>query len=612
MKSFEENSRETKSTRNARTRADREHTDRNRRRNRSRRRHRESPAHVRPESAKWKVTRLIDERTGNSCLGVDFPTRLNGRAFEVMDDDLVEQPAKIRNQLKKRGAAFQGTKKQQIAFVKELLNEASSETLILAMKPGFRKDGFILGNRMFGAAQGKYRWKTVSQNLGSEEIGDTRGDFDAWTRDVGTMALKSYPLSFGILVGLAACIPSYVRLRMEDSADLQPLLSETATFNFEGDSGSGRTSIARAVAGLIGPPHLIGKWDFTRRGLEEWAESRNDLPCGLDDTESHVDDGLSLKTALRYVTQIIPKGVSKHMAKKAVNADLPMLYWSNCGLTTSPPNMEKTARDIGWNRTDGERARFICIPVSPVSKGGIFDGFNGSDAKRVELGKSAIKQLERGIAQNYGLIFPKWIKFLLNQDYSKRLIELAELFVNRVAGHGDGWDVRHARKFGLLYAVGRLAIQAGILPWPGNWPRKAVTRCYRRALRAIRTEQQVAKKTVTLIASSSADRERFIRTGSKTSAVINLPESSYGIRTRYRGKQVLALRDGTMRMLAGGHKTSRIVIAQLETARLLRGGHGRRRTTQLPVRIRVAGKTISKPRFLLIDLRRLRSHVKSP
>jgi hypothetical protein len=54
---------------------------------------------------------------GDSCLGFDFPTRLHGRAFEVIDDDLAEQPGKVRARLKKRGAAFKGTKKGQIACV---------------------------------------------------------------------------------------------------------------------------------------------------------------------------------------------------------------------------------------------------------------------------------------------------------------------------------------------------------------------------------------------------------------------------------------------------------------------------------------------------------------
>ncbi len=89
----------------------------------------------------WKVTPLIDERTGDTCLGIDFPHRLGRAGFEIIDDDLAEEPGKVRQRLKKRGAVFSGTKKDQIRFVAALLRAAGRETGILAMKPGWRKDG---------------------------------------------------------------------------------------------------------------------------------------------------------------------------------------------------------------------------------------------------------------------------------------------------------------------------------------------------------------------------------------------------------------------------------------------------------------------------------------
>jgi hypothetical protein len=562
-------------------------------------------------SVDWKVSRLVDERSSDSCLGFDFPTRLHGRAFEVVDDDLAEQPGRVRAKLKKRGAAFVGNKKQQIGFVKTLISKVPSEPLILAMKPGFRADGFILGKRMLGSGRGKYRWRSDSKNLGAADIGDRDGSRHAWARDVGKTAVKSSSLSCGLLIALASCVPSYIEWRMIGSTKLTPLLSETGTFNFEGESGSGKTNIARAASGLSGPPHLIARWDFTRRGLEEYAESRNDVALVLDDTETHVEDGISLKTALRHVTQVIPKRVSKHISKMAEKADLPPLCWSNFGLTTSPPDLEKMAQSIGWKRTDGERVRFISIPVSSVSKGGIFDRLEGTDAKRVEIGKRLTQRLERGIAQNYGIVFPLWVKFLLATDRSKQLVELVESFVRRMAGHGNGWDARYARKFGVLYAVGRLAVEAGILPWPRAWPFKAVARCYRRAIGAIRSEQVLADKVIRLLASLATDPKRVVPVQPGGPAVIRFGDLTLGLLTKYRGKGVLAVRDETLCGLAGSRAVAKTTIKELQLGQLLLGGHGQRRTTQLPVRIYVAEKKIKKPRFWVIDLQQLRKHVKT-
>ena len=562
---------------------------------------------------KWRITRLVDERTGDSCLGFHFPTRLHGRAFEVIDDDLAEQPGKVRARLKKRGAAFKGTKKNQIAFVKKLLNRMSPKPRILAMKPGFRDDGFILGKVKLGSARGRYRWNSSAQHLGAQDIGDRHGNRDAWVQDVGKVAVRSSSLSCGLMIGLASCIPGYIAWRMRGSAHLTPLISETAIFNFEGESGSGKTNIARAVAGLIGPPtfDLIAKWDFTRRGLEELAESRNDLPLVLDDTETHVDDNtMSLKTALRHATQIIPKGTSKHLSKKAEKVDLPVLFWSNFGLATSSPDFEKIAESIGWKRTDGERARFICVPVPDVSKAGIFDRLEGTAPQRVEQGIELTKVLERGIAQNYGLIFPLWIEYLLAADRSARLVELVGKFVGRVTRDGDGWDKRYARKFGINYAVGQLAVEAGILPWPENWPFKAVARCYRRAIRAIRSDQVLADKTIRLVASVSADPARFVQVKTGAPVPIRFGDRTLGLRTTYRHRKVLAVRDEALRGLAGSRSVAKAVIKELQQQKLLVGGQGGRRTTQLPLKINVAGKKIDKPRCWLIDLRRLLKHEK--
>jgi hypothetical protein len=49
------------------------------------------------EAGEWKAVRLIDERTGNSYVGIDFPRRQHGPGFESFDDDWIEQPRRIRD-----------------------------------------------------------------------------------------------------------------------------------------------------------------------------------------------------------------------------------------------------------------------------------------------------------------------------------------------------------------------------------------------------------------------------------------------------------------------------------------------------------------------------------
>ena len=331
------------------------------------------------ELGEWKAARLIDERTGNSYVGIDFPRRLRDPGFEIFDDDLIDQPQRIRDFLKKRGAAMFGTKAAQIDFVRRLLVKMSPDVVTLAMKPGMRgKDGFVLGKRMFGTAKGRYRWKSQSESHGRGELGDRCGERDNWNRDVGEVALKSTPLTFGLCLSLACPLPSYVRANRGVR-----LLPETAVFNLSGESGSGKSSIVRAAAGLFGPPDLIGKWDFTRRGLEEYSESRNDLLEVLDDLETHTEEASSLRTALRHTNQVITSGQSKLMSRYA---ELPSLSWTTFGLTSSPEGIDKIAEQIGWKRTDGQRARLIDFPVPQLANAGIFDGLEGDAMEKIEKG----------------------------------------------------------------------------------------------------------------------------------------------------------------------------------------------------------------------------------
>jgi len=281
----------------------------------------------------WKATRLIDERSGNSCIGIDFPRRQPGKGFEVFDDDLAEQPKKIRSLLKGRGAAFSGTKAQQIRLIQRLLKEMAPEPSTLAMRPGFRgPDGFVLGKFMVGTAAEKFRGRSPPGAAAQGEIGDCGGSKDQWDEHVGKVALHSTFLTFGLSLSLACPLPSYVLARSN-----QRLLSETAVFNLSGGSGSGKTSVVRAAAGVFGPPHLVRKWDFSRRGLEEQMEARNDLLAAFDDLETHTDEAGLLKTALRHINQIPTSGQSKLLSERA---DMPLLSWSSFGLTSSPESID--------------------------------------------------------------------------------------------------------------------------------------------------------------------------------------------------------------------------------------------------------------------------------
>jgi Domain of unknown function (DUF927) len=551
------------------------------------------------EAGEWKAVRLIDERTGNSYVGIDFPRRQRDPGFEIFDDDLIDQPKRIRDLLKKRGAVMAGTKEDQVKFIRRLLVKMSPDAVTLAMKPGMReKNGFVLGNRMFGSAKGRYRWKSQSENHSRGEIGDRCGDRDNWNRDVGEVALKSTPLTFGLCLSLACPLPSYVRANIG-----KRLLSETAVFNLSGESGSGKSSIVRAAAGLFGPPDLIGKWDFTRRGLEEYSESRNDLLESLDDLETHIEEASSLRTALGYVNQIVTSGQSKLMSK---HAELPSLSWTTFGLTSSPESIDQIAEKIGWKRTNGQRARLTDLPLPTVATAGMFDRLKGDAMEKIEEGKRLIKRLDAGVTQNYGLVMPRWLRFLFSEEQSDLILKLTDSFLEDVLSNGDGFDERYARKFAVPAVAGQLAAQHGIFPWPERWPVVAVEKCYHLSLKTVRSDAGVADKKLRLIAMFAKNSDRFIFAKPGQSEPVGFDDSTLGLRTCYHGQKVLAIRDDALATFAGSAAVYNRIIEQFRAKKLLVGGQGHAGTTQLLIRIVFGDRTVSKPRFWIIDPKRLR------
>jgi len=66
---------------------------------------------------------------------------------------------------------------------------------------------------------------------------------------------------------------------------------------------------------------------------------------------------------------------------------------------------------------------------------------------------------------------------------SGRIIELFDEFVEATAGGANGLEQRFAKKFAILYVAGRIGVESGLLPWPKDWPMRAVRHCYENSLR---------------------------------------------------------------------------------------------------------------------------------
>jgi hypothetical protein len=550
---------------------------------------------------KWRAVRLIDETSQNTMIGITYPRNGGGIDFTAFDSDLIEKPAKLRLELKKKGAKLSGSKDDQEKFIGKLLCGLPSDEYVLTSKPGFRGDGFVLGSKMLGDAGKKFCWLSDPDHAG---VGDVAGSMDAWTRDVAMVAAHSSFAVTAISIALASCLRTYVEERIITTKGLRPLTTEGGVINYSGHSSSGRSTLGLMANGVHGLPTAVFEWDFTRRGLDEGAASRNNLAFVIDDTEKHVETEMPLKTALRLVNQIVPKGKSKAIAG-AARDKYPALTWSGFGLSSSPLPLDVIAADLKWKRSPGEQVRFIDVPVPHPDDAGIFDRLSGSTEERVEKGKQLIKDLESGIARNFGRLFPAWIDFLLIKNRALRIQKLAEGFVRRVAGDGNGYQTRMAWKFAIIYAAGKLAVDAGLLPWDKSLPWKAVTRCYKLAVADMVTDEMRAKQKIAKLAKLLDQAKRIPKVTTSASKPVKYRATTLGIQTVHKGKHLCGIREADFQRFAGSRSIAKDMLRQLHEAGALPKGQGHAGTGQLPVKIKVGGKVIKKPRFRLIRIAQL-------
>jgi hypothetical protein len=130
----------------------------------------------------------------------------------------------------------------------------------------------------------------------------------------------------------------------------------------------------------------------------------------------------------------------------------------------------------------------------------------------------------------------------------------------------SGYDARFAKKFGLLYAVGRLAVKRGVLPLPAAWPGIAVYRGYRNALLAAQGEAALTEKALARLISALKEPNRLaaivVKLGSKPA---HLNDRHVGVTLEHKGEQVIGVLDAALVQLAGDRQIARSLIKLLGT-----------------------------------------------
>ncbi len=557
----------------------------------------------------WSATRVKDEQTDLVSFVICGPTR-GGDTFRVsIPAEQREEQKRVRKTLRSYDAALPGQVDDDLAFLDELFDGANLSPRIATSKPGFTDagKGFVLGAQMLGDAAERYHWLDDDCST----LGQTSGTREGWN-EVGKLLQHSSFASIAVLTVLASSIPDYVLLRKSEDPSWRPAVSETAIINFAGESGSGKTLASAVAASLSGDPYDRAKWDFSRRGLEEYLHTRNQVGAIFDDVEKHTGESMTLRRAIATLTQSLPDGASKVVSRVARDHGLPRLTWSTFGLSSSPRPIQEIAREEGWIRSLGEQVRLMDECVPPSSRGGIFDAPPPGTRDVTQFSRWAAQEVERGIALHHGHVMPAWSTALIADDHAGTLLESQDHFVKFATRSGSGYDARFANKFGLLYAAGKLAVRHRVLPWAAEWPGIAAYRGYRNALLAAQGEAALTAKALARLLSAVKEPNRLLAIGEELgSRPPQLNDRHVGVTLKHKGEQVVGVLDAALVQLAGDRQIARSLIKLLETHRAYAGGQGDAGTSQIGRPLLIKGTLVHKPRFWLFKAKALAALAKA-
>ena len=184
-------------------------------------------------------------------------------------------------------------------------------------------------------------------------------------------------------------------------------------------------------------------------------------------------------------------------------------------------------------------------------------------------------------------------------DIGEEVQRRIEHFVAKLCPSASGVERRIARKFGLVYAAGRIATEIELLPWDQNHAGKTARLLFQRARSVLSSGRIQADLLLKRLVEVEAGRFPSFNEG--TTPTFATDKSLRGFRLRASDDEQLCVCRATLQALWG--ETYDAVFLHLKKTGALAPGEGGKSGKQ--IRVTVAGRT-EKKRMLVIDLGQLR------
>jgi hypothetical protein len=357
--------------------------------------------------------------------------------------------------------------------------------------PGWYVPGFALPGKYFCADKAADPVKidpNSIEHVGSFTTGE--GSLRDWQQYVAKPARKSSPMCVSISAAFAA--PLLRKLDMDSFA-----------INWFGSTSEGKTltlKVAASVAGLFGAGGVLPSWADSEAGFEGQAMGHRDCLLPLDETA----DG-EKEMPLEKRARTLAFGIGRNRPRRLSSA-----YERQQGfkdreyriivLSTSERRLTEIAVKAGSRRLAGEEVRLTDVPASEPGSAGVFDGSIGQNEGRtlLETSKALADQLAAAAIRYQGHAFVAFLRKLVkDQDWEAKARTYKADFEGEVTATASTAIYRIRSNFAVIWAAGALAIDYGVLPWKKSRLRKAVEKCFHRAIGALQSPETVEAATST-------------------------------------------------------------------------------------------------------------------
>ena len=462
----------------------------------------------------------------------------------VMKNSLLDRPGnEWLRQLKDDGGLW--VKSDSSSFVKDFLSSADDYTAKrarLATKTGWSEDAKTFALPHSNIGENEDEMVVMQQSAGTAKMYKNNGTLEEWKNTVANKSKGNSRLTFMMCATLTGPV-------------LYLVGAENGGFHIVGESSKGKSTALRLAASMWGDQHGHFKsWRTTDNAAESLAVFSNDSSLILDEV------GEASSKALMEMAYMLANGSGKARAGRDGQARA-VQTWRTTFLSSGEVTLNQKLSEGGFKARAGQEVRFVEISADAGAGMGVFE-----DCKGMQPSDFAV-QIKEAASTYYGTAGPAFIEALIKTDgISKKIRTLSEDFANSICDkNADGQVLRVARRFGMCFAAGIIAVENGIFPHSKEDIEISVKKCFQSWLE-MRGGQGASEDKVIINTIQQAieiyGHSRFINLHPRTDSDGNEIEQTCLTRWGFRsGEEYYVLKSGWLEIFKGlDHKKAAKVL----------------------------------------------------